>query len=72
MNPAGMDRIPRGSDLSTAEMSALRGIIARSASSLGTVPRLQRERLLTLGLITAGMGLLLPTPAGRIVARMMQ
>jgi len=67
-----MDRIPRGTDLTLGEMSALRDVIARSAISTGTVPKLCRERLLALGLISTGMGLLMPTPAGRIVARMMQ
>jgi len=67
-----MDRIPRGTDLTEGEMRALRDVIARSVISTGSVPRLCRERLLTLGLISAGMGLLTPTPAGRIVARMMQ
>ncbi len=67
-----MDRIPRGSDLTEGEMRALRDVIARSAISTGTVPRSSRERLLALGLISAGMGLLMPTPAGRIVARMVQ
>ncbi|MEJ0027860.1 MAG: hypothetical protein WDN01_17685 [Rhizomicrobium sp.] len=67
-----MDRIPRGTDLTAGEMSALRDIIARSAISTGSVPRLCRERLLALGLVSTGMGLVMPTPAGRIVARMMQ
>jgi hypothetical protein len=65
-----MDHIPRGSDLTDGEMHALRDVIARNASSTGTVSRRHRERLLALGLISAGMGLLMPTPAGRIVARM--
>ncbi|MEI9990389.1 MAG: hypothetical protein WDM86_10145 [Rhizomicrobium sp.] len=67
-----MDRIPRGTDLTLDEMTALRDVIARSAGSLGSVPRHCRERLLALGLISTGMGLVMPTPAGRIVARMMQ
>jgi hypothetical protein len=65
-----MDRIPRGSDLTDEEMRALHDVIARNTSATGTVPRPCRERLLALGLISAGMGLLMPTPAGRIVARM--
>ncbi len=72
MNPATMDRIPRGSDLTVDEMAALRDVIARNVSSTATVSRPSREKLLSLGLISAGMGLLMPTPAGRIVARMMQ
>jgi hypothetical protein len=65
-----MDHIPRGSDLAEDEMAALRDVINRNTSATGTVPRRLREKLLALGLITAGMGLLMPTPAGRIVARM--
>ena len=67
-----MDRIPRGTDLTAGEMSALRDVIAHSVSSSRIMPRHCRDRLLALGLISAGMGLLMPTPAGRIVARMMQ
>ncbi|HEY0107621.1 MAG TPA: hypothetical protein VGB91_16180 [Rhizomicrobium sp.] len=67
-----MDRIPRGSDLTPSEMAALRGLISRGIGSKATVPKLCRERLLALGLMSAVMGLFMPTPAGRIVARMMQ
>jgi hypothetical protein len=65
-----MDHIPRASELTPEEMSALRSIISRAASSTGTVSKASRERLLAMGLITAAMGLLIATPAGRIVARM--
>jgi len=64
-----MDRIPRGSELTDDEMRALRGLIQRNTGSTGTIARPHRERLLALGLISAGMGLVMPTPAGRIVAR---
>jgi len=64
-----MDKIPRAGDLTTGEMATLKDIIARSFVSAGTVPRLRRERLLDMGLVTAGMGGLMPTPTGRIVAR---
>jgi hypothetical protein len=67
-----MDHIPRESDLTDDEMHALRDVIARNTSATGTVPRRPREKLLALGLISAGMGLLMPTPAGRIVARMVR
>ena len=65
-----MDQIPRGSDLTSGELTTLKTIIARSFVSASTVPKLRRERLLDMGLITAGMGGLMPTPMGRIVARM--
>ena len=65
-----MDHIRRGSELSVAEIRELRSIVARSFASTGSVPRLHRERLLALGMISAGMGGLMPTPMGRIVARM--
>ncbi len=67
-----MERIPRGTDLTPGEMSALRDVIARSTITSGTISKPCRTRLLALGLISTGMGLLIPTPAGRIVARMMQ
>lgn len=65
-----MEHIPRGTDLTTGEMVTLKNIIARSFVSAGTVPKLRRERLLAMGLISAGMGGLMPTPTGRMVARM--
>jgi hypothetical protein len=64
-----MDPIPRGTDLTPGEMRVLKDVIARSFISAGTVPKLRRERLLAMGLISAGMGGLMPTPTGRIVAR---
>ena len=64
-----MDRIPSASDLTTGEMQTLKDVIARSFVSAGTVPKLRRERLIDMGLVTAGMGGLMPTPKGRIVAR---
>ena len=65
-----MDHIPRGSELTDDEVTALHDVIRRNTSSTTSVPKPQRETLLALGLIVAGMGLLMPTPAGRIVARM--
>jgi hypothetical protein len=64
-----MDEIPHGSELTTGEMEALKTIIARSFVSTSTVPKLRRERLIAMGLVSAGMGGLMPTPKGRIVAR---
>jgi hypothetical protein len=67
-----MNHIHRGSELSAGEIRELRSIVARSFASAGSVPKLHRERLLALGLISAGMGGLMPTPAGRIALRMIQ
>jgi hypothetical protein len=65
-----MNEIPRSSDLTAGEMRVLRDVIARSFITSQSVPKLRRERLLAMGLISAGMGGLMPTPMGRIVARM--
>jgi hypothetical protein len=65
-----MDDIPRSSELTAGEMRVLKEIIARSFIPFGSVPKLRRERLIAMGLVTAGMGGLMPTPMGRIVARM--
>jgi len=65
-----MNDIPRCSELTADEMRVLRDVIARSFITFGSVPKLQRERLIAMGLVTAGMGGLMPTPMGRIVARM--
>ncbi|HEY0301333.1 MAG TPA: hypothetical protein VGC36_08385 [Rhizomicrobium sp.] len=64
-----MGRIHSGDELTLDEQRTLRDIIGRSFVSSRTVPQAQRERLLALGLITVGMGGLMPTPAGRIAAR---
>jgi hypothetical protein len=64
-----MERIPRAHELTSGEMSALRGIVAGSFTPSGQVNLVQRERLLELGLIQHAMGGLMSTPAGRILAR---
>ena len=65
-----MDRIPNRGDLTTDEMMALRLIVAHSFMSKASMLASHRARLIALGLIQAGMGGLMPTPTGRIVARM--
>jgi hypothetical protein len=50
-------------------MSALRAIVGSSFTSRSHVNPLQQKRLIELGLIHYAMGGLMPTPAGRIVAR---
>jgi hypothetical protein len=65
-----VDRIPNRGDLTSEEMTALRLIVAHSFMSKASMPASRRARLIELGLIQAGMGGLMPTPTGRIVARM--
>ena len=64
-----MERIPRQHELTSEEISALRSVVAGSFTPSGHINRFQRERLLELGLIHCAMGSLVPTPAGRILAR---
>jgi hypothetical protein len=64
-----MDRIPRAQELTPDEMNSLRSVVAGGFTPDSQINRLQRKRLLELGLIQCAMGGLLPTPAGRIVAR---
>lgn len=64
-----MDRIPRGGELTTEELMALRSVVAASFTPSGHINRFQRDRLLALGLIQRAMGGLMPTPAGRILVR---
>ena len=66
-----MDHFARSSDLTAAELACLCHIIACSFVSKGAVSITRRERLESMGLISFGMGGLMPTPTGRIVARMM-
>jgi hypothetical protein len=68
--PMAMTRIPNQLDLTADELKTLRGIVAGSFTPTSQVNIQQRARLLELGLILGGMGGLMPTPAGRIVARL--
>jgi hypothetical protein len=62
-----MDRMPNAADLNSAEYASLvlvsRGFMTR------TIPRTHEARLVALGLIQFRLGGLMPTPAGRMVAR---
>ena len=62
-----MNRIPGRDDLTPAEFASLclvaKGFMGR------TIPVSARKRLVELGLIQDMMGGLMPTPAGRMVAR---
>jgi len=65
-----MNRIPTALDLTLQEFVSLRNIVIRSFTPTHQVAAPDKERLLELGLIQTGMGGLMPTPAGRIVARL--
>jgi hypothetical protein len=65
-----MEKIVRGSDLSADELQTLREIVLRSFLSRGAMSQSSRERLSSLGLVHCAMGGVMPTPAGRIAARM--
>lgn len=65
-----MDRIPSARELTPEELNSLRSVVSNSFTPRNNINAGQRDRLIKLGLIQAGMGGLMPTPAGRIVARM--
>jgi hypothetical protein len=63
-------RIPTASELTPAEWKSLRDIVAQGFTPSQQVGTSHRERLIELNLIRPGMGGLIATPAGRIVARL--
>jgi hypothetical protein len=65
-----VERIPNRGDITADELTTLRLVVSHSFMSSGSIPAPSRARLLQLGLIQSGMGGLMPTPAGRILARM--
>jgi hypothetical protein len=65
-----MTRIPSAQDLTLREWASLRDIVLRSFTPSGQIAASDRKRLLALGLIQCGMGGMIPTPAGHIVARL--
>ena len=67
-----MDRIPNARELTPEEFKSLQSIVGSSFTPSGAINQLQQKRLIALGLIHYAMGGLMPTPAGRIVARAMQ
>ena len=67
---AMMTRIPTAGDLSLREWASLRDIVLRSFTPTHQIADSDRQRLLALGLIQCGMGGVMPTPAGHIVARL--
>jgi hypothetical protein len=64
-----MGRLYTATDLTTEELIALRLVVERSFMSASSFSSAQRTKLLEMGLIQRGMGGLMPTPAGRLAAR---
>jgi len=62
-------RIPSAMELSPGEWTTLRGLVARNFTPVRQIDMGHKARLMELGLIQLGMGGLIVTPAGRIVAR---
>lgn len=67
-----VDRLVAADELTAAELLSLRLIVARSYMTQNALPVAARTRLLELGLIQRSMGGLMPTPSGRICARVLQ
>jgi len=63
-------RIPSALELTVPEWTSLRNIVANGFTPTQQVGAGHRARLTELGLIRAGMGGLIATPTGRIVARL--
>jgi hypothetical protein len=64
---AMMNRMPTRLELTPEEFSSL-GLVASGFMSR-VIPARHQARLIELGLIQSAMGGLMPTPAGRMVAR---
>ena len=62
-----MNRLPSAEDLTSAEFVSL--MLVAPGFMTRTIPRAHETRLIELGLIRLGMGGLMATPSGRIVAR---
>ena len=65
-----MQRIPTALELKPGELITLRNIVADSFTPTRNISGTDRARLLQLELIRCGMGGVMATPAGRIVARL--
>lgn len=65
-----MERIPSVRELTREELTSLRAVVAGSFVPAHQMSAPNRTRLLELGLIQNAMGGLMPTPAGKIVARL--
>jgi hypothetical protein len=65
-----LQRIPSARELTGEEMRSLRVVVASSFIPASQMSRESRTRLIDLGLIQNAMGGLMPTPSGKIVARL--
>lgn len=65
-----MMRIPSALELTVPEWKSLRDIVANGFTPTQQIGAGHRARLMELGLIRCGMGGMIATPAGRIVARL--
>jgi hypothetical protein len=65
-----MQRIPTARDVTPDELILLREIVARSFIPGNQIDPSRKARLLELELVQFALGGLMPTPAGRIVARL--
>jgi hypothetical protein len=65
-----LERIPSARELTRQELTSLRAVVAGSFVPVNQMSAQNRTRLLELGLIQNAMGGLMPTPAGKIVARL--
>jgi hypothetical protein len=63
-------RIPTARELTPEEWKSLREIVVQGFTPTQEIAASHRARLLELDLIRCGMGGLIATPAGRIVARL--
>jgi len=61
-----MSRMTNSADLTPGELGSLSAVAGGLMSR--NIPKAQRERLVELRLITDQMGILIPTPEGRIVS----
>nr|TFG51265.1 MAG: hypothetical protein E4H34_06485 [Hyphomicrobiales bacterium] len=61
-----MSRMTNSSDLTPGELASLSGVAGGQMSR--NIPKAHRERLVALRLISDQMGILIPTPEGRIVS----
>lgn len=67
---AAVNRLPNASDLTTDELLSLQLVVTRSFMTASSLQPSHRARLLELGLIQKSMGGLMPTPAGKMAARL--
>lgn len=63
-------RIPSAGELTREELRLLRAVVSNSFVPANQMSREVRIRLIDLGLIQNAMGGLMPTPSGKIVARL--